>query len=254
MSQGLRIRVPHGGAGALIYYQGFSEPQTARFVMRFLRPGMTFIDIGAHVGEYTLLAAQAVGEAGEVHSFEPNPQIFGLLRENVCLNGFSNVRLLNHAVSDRDGHANFKIFSEPSISRLDHGSSQKTPLQPQDLVNTVTVPTLRLDTYLGSPLRRVDLIKVDVEGAEQLVFLGATNLLSLPSAHAPVWIFEFSRENYAKFGFEPDGVREFLMRHEYRTWSLDGSPACSGSRFANIVAAKEGMLPCFCTEPSSRPA
>jgi len=61
MSQGLRIRVPHGGAGALIYYQGFSEPQTARFVMRFLRPGMTFIDIGAHVGEYTLLAAQAVG-------------------------------------------------------------------------------------------------------------------------------------------------------------------------------------------------
>ena len=55
---------PKGGAGALIYYQGYSEPETARFLTAFLKPGMTFWDVGAHIGEYSLLAARCVGGAG----------------------------------------------------------------------------------------------------------------------------------------------------------------------------------------------
>ena len=70
---GQRILVLKSGAGALIYYQGFSEPETADFLLRFLGTGMCFLDVGAHIGEYSLLAAPIVGAAGSVHAFEPNP-------------------------------------------------------------------------------------------------------------------------------------------------------------------------------------
>src|SRR5665213_715101 len=74
---------PKGGAGALIYYQGYSEPETARFLTAFLKSGMTFWDVGAHIGEYSLLAARSVGSVGHVHAFEQQPKVFEFLLRNV---------------------------------------------------------------------------------------------------------------------------------------------------------------------------
>ncbi len=99
----LKINIPKSGSGSLIYYQGFSEIETATFVSSFLRPGMTFIDVGAHIGEYTLLAAKLVGDAGQVHAFEPQPSLFPLLQDGIQLNEFSHVTANQLALCDHVG-------------------------------------------------------------------------------------------------------------------------------------------------------
>lgn len=73
LDNGLRLSAPHSGAAALIYYLGSSEPTTTVLLNHHLRPGMVVIDIGAHLGEYTLRASQLVGKTGQVHAFEPDP-------------------------------------------------------------------------------------------------------------------------------------------------------------------------------------
>src|SRR5215470_17031971 len=115
---GIQMALPKGGAGALIFYQGFSEPETAALILKFLKPGMVFLDLGAHVGEYSLLAAHAVGSIGEVHAFEANPEIFDLLLYNLRLNDLGNVFSHNSAVSDWDGEMEFEIYAEPSVCAL----------------------------------------------------------------------------------------------------------------------------------------
>ena len=72
---GFRIAVPRSLVGKLIFYQGPSEPETRELLLRLFRPGMVVLDVGANVGEYTLLAARSVGLNGKVHAFEPNASL-----------------------------------------------------------------------------------------------------------------------------------------------------------------------------------
>src|SRR5204863_4628396 len=89
----IKMFAPKGGAGALIYYQGNSEPETALFLTGFLKPGMVFWDIGAHIGEYSVIASKCVGTAGRVHALEPRPDVYEFLERNVVANGLSNVTI-----------------------------------------------------------------------------------------------------------------------------------------------------------------
>ena len=245
LPNGSPILVPAGGAGALIYYQGFSETDTADFVLRFLAPGMTFLDIGAHFGEYTVLAASRVGEGGRVHAFEPNPEIFDLLSENVRINALENVRLHPTAVSDREGQQEFRVFREPSLSSLMPPSAGGRAVGRGE--RSFPVRTVCLDGLIDDIGGRIDLVKVDVEGAEMLVFRGAGALLRLPADQAPVWIFEHAAENYAAFGFRTSEVLSLLDAHGYEihTYSaLQGLGPVSSralpSDVINLVAVKKG--------------
>ena len=114
----LEILAPKGGAGALIYYQGYSEPETARVLKKLLKPGMTFWDVGAHIGEYSLLAARCVGAGGHVDAFEPQPAMFAFLQRNVIANGLGNVTSHCLAVSDQEGPGRLSLHPEPSMSFL----------------------------------------------------------------------------------------------------------------------------------------
>ena len=71
-----RLLTVHGGIGHLLYCDGVSEPEVTEFVKHVLRPGMIFVDVGAHLGEHALLAAKIVGHQGHVHAFEPRPDVF----------------------------------------------------------------------------------------------------------------------------------------------------------------------------------
>jgi len=206
---GLRIAVVRTGPGALIFYQGFSEPDTAEFVGRFLRPGMTVIDVGAYVGEYTLLSARLVGPPGHVHAFEPNPALFHLLSHNVTANGLTNVTVNEAAVAEADGDAVLDIPEEAALASL-------RPAGAAAGVAGSRVRTVRLDDYVaGRGLGSVDLIKVDVEGAERRVFDGARDLMMAEPALAPVLLFEHAPHNYARHGYAPEAVFATLRSHGY---------------------------------------
>lgn len=236
----LKISIPKTGSGSLIYYQGYSELETADFMMRFLRPGMTLIDIGAHIGEYTLLAAQAVGESGQVHGFEPQPGIFPILSENVQMNNLRNVTLNCKAVSNSIGEVEFEVFSEPSVSSI------RKLVASASAEKLVKVATISLDAYWSQQDAKIDLIKVDVEGAEKLVFEGAEGLMSLPASTAPVWLFEYSPSAYAGFGYLASDLLNLLSKHNYKVWQYDGDgkitdfdPSIPVKQIINLIAAKD---------------
>jgi hypothetical protein len=92
------------------------EPAELHFVARFLRPGMTFLDVGANGGLFSLVAARAVGAAGLVHAFEPAQTEFELLQHNLTLNGFTHVIANQVAVSDTIGQTRFAICQDGPTS------------------------------------------------------------------------------------------------------------------------------------------
>ncbi len=204
----LRIAITKSGAGALIYYQGVAEPETRDFLLRFLKTGMVFLDIGAHLGEFALYAATKVGTTGEVHAFEPHPEICEILRQNVALNAFQGIKVSQAAVSDIDGSVEFAISEDPAASFI---WSKKA--QAATRIRTIEVPSITLDTYWKGNGKKIDLIKVDVEGAELLVLKGSRSLLCKESTDAPVIHFEYFPSNMTTFGYDPQDLFTFL--HDY---------------------------------------
>jgi FkbM family methyltransferase len=236
----LNVLAPKGGAGALIYYLGYSEPETAAFVTGFLKPGMVFWDIGAHIGEYSLLAARTVGPAGRVEALEPQPAIRDYLAANIELNHFSNIRVHRFAAAEHIGEATLALCGEPSTAHLTN-----TP----HVSECVRVPTISLDAFLAFTGTVPNLVKVDVEGAEKQVLHGAQSLLSMPAQSAPVWIMEYSPENCSSNGYAAESLVDKFSAAGYRTYGLqaDGrvtpwpaSPRLRGT--LNFVASKGDLI------------
>ena len=239
------IAVAKDGQGSLLFYQGFSEPETEDFILRFLKPGMVFFDVGAHIGKYTLLGARPVQPGGEVHSFEPNPDMFKLLTHNAAANNLQKVFLNRNAVSDRDGPMEFEVCAETLFSAL---RRKEVRLPGREPVKVISVDSIRLDTYLARTRRRADLVKVDVEGAELMVFLGSKSLLALPPEMAPVWVFEYEPENYASFGYAPQALFALLTDAGYGIWHsreeghcVPVDPLSIPPNVNNLIAAKKGI-------------
>jgi len=144
-----------------IFYFGFWEPNNSSLISSILRPGDVFVDIGANIGYYTLLASTLVGSGGRVVSIEASPAIFEQLRTNVVLNKASNVRMVNIAVSDSTGQ--LPLYGG---GRWNRGATSTAPRQPGQALEA-TVPAAPLDRLLSDDeMQRVALVKIDIEGGE----------------------------------------------------------------------------------------
>jgi len=171
--------------------------------------GMTVLDIGANIGYYTVLMARRVGAKGKVIAFEPNPVVFDELRTNVVLNKYENVILEKIALSDSNGYAKLYL---PAKGREAHGSLKSN--ETFVTKNEMDVKTEKLDDVLTRLcIDNVDFIKMDVEGAERLVFNGAKKLLS--SRERPVIIFECAENLCRAFGHRIYDVLSYLNAFDY---------------------------------------
>jgi FkbM family methyltransferase len=190
--------VPREVMNKALFLYGTVEISETRLVQALLQPGMTFIDVGANIGYYSLIAAKLVGAMGAVHCFEPNSDIRNTLETHVLLNGFENVTISGEALTDVTGTVRFykSIVSENNgISSIMPGSG---------LGEAESVPAVTLDDLAARLGRRIDLVKIDVEGAESQVFTGGRSLLSRPDA--PALIFE---------SFDVAPMRTFLSGYGY---------------------------------------
>ena len=214
LSDGRTIAVPQSGSGALIYYMGCSEPELTAFLKRILKPGMIFFDVGAHIGEYVIVGATTVAPNGEVHAFEPDERNFNLLQNNVKMNNLSNVVLNFTAVYEENTTLELIQTQEPSTSHIASNSLIETG-------SFQTVKAITLDSYKNNKgIDRVDVLKIDVEGAELFVLRGAETLLDKPKGKAPIVIFEYSQANCQRFGYHPDDIIKFLKSKGYTIWVL----------------------------------
>jgi FkbM family methyltransferase len=167
--EGYRMRIDWTRFRSFIY--GTWEPEVLGAVTSTVTPGMTVIDIGAHIGYYTLLFAKLAGADGRIISFEPFPQNFALLKENVGLNHLDHVLVLPQAVFSRDDEIMLTVPDE--LHNSGEASVAQTPGTAQ-----LRVQALTLDSYCGSASVQPDFLKMDVEGAEYDVLLGARETIT----------------------------------------------------------------------------
>jgi len=181
--------------------------EEARFAA-LLKPGMTVFDVGANLGIYTLLASRVVGRSGAVHSFEPVPQMFGYLSEAARRTGLRNAVLNPVAVSEQEGAVTMYLADERKRS----GWHALAPSPERS--GRVDVRAVTLDGYAREKgIRRVHVLKIDIEGAELLAFRGAPGLLSGPEA--PIIQSEMCDEHTAHFGYTCADAKAHLAEHGY---------------------------------------
>lgn len=137
---------------------GSYEPESTTLIQHNLKKGEKFLDLGANIGYFTLLAAKIVGDNGVVHSFEPYPPARNQLSENVVLNHVTNVVIHPEALSNRDGRATFYVSKgDTSLNNM------IGPIGPD--AEQISVPVGRVDDLVPRDFV-VDLVKMDIEGEE----------------------------------------------------------------------------------------
>jgi FkbM family methyltransferase len=197
------------------------ETDTQLALRRLLKPGATAFDIGAQVGFFTVLLADLVGPGGLVFSFEPYPPNRRMLHSNINSNRLHWVTCLPFACSDKEGTAVLSInpINDGGHSLGDFKDNPDIAGRPADTLVKVPVKTTTLDTVARMHrIRRIDLLKVDVEGAETLVFAGASHILS--RADAPVLICEVGDKAQRQFGKTEKDLRRLLYGYGYRSYFI----------------------------------
>jgi len=192
LGNGMKVNVGLGDmVGCHISSSGWYEHELVKYVRSVLTPDTIFFDIGAHVGQYSMLAAPIVRQ---VHAFEPSPITFKFLKQNVADNHLSNVTINQCAVSDLEGNASLGLSSPANPG----GNSLLSTGEEQVPVRCTTI-----DAYTkGMELTGMKIVmKIDVEGAEEMVLSGARHLMS----HSPTIIFE-------RFGDKPLTLPGFKIR------------------------------------------
>jgi FkbM family methyltransferase len=212
--QRITVTLPEDVSVAL-HRRGFVEYELSSFYLSRLRSGMTFFDVGAHVGYFSMLASAAVGPTGKVVAFEPTPSTFGLLTRNT--HSQKNVTAVHSAVwsepsslTMRDFGVGFSAYNSVFEPRLPKAVRVSVGEQ------THSVPAVRLDDYASEHGCNPDFVKIDVESAEMQVLLGMQQLLSGPR---PVLSLEVGDVGVAEAPRSRELV-EKVVAFDYRSYEL----------------------------------
>ena len=161
---------------AVICATGQWEPNVTQYILDNLKPGETFIDVGANIGYYTLLASRIVGPAGAVFSIEASKSIFERLQRNVSLNDCGNVTCINAAASDSTGELSIYLAGHENLG---HSTTVKSLATREGMLFEQKVRADTVEALVGGAiLRQARLIKIDVEGAELAVLKPLIGMLS----------------------------------------------------------------------------
>jgi FkbM family methyltransferase len=222
-SQPLTSRLPDGSrmecdlrdeVQRQIYFQGVYEPIETFLFTRLIHPCATIIDVGANVGQYTLLASSATGPRGAVHSFEPVPRNFNCLRRHVEANRLTNVYLNPIAL--------WHEATELSLglpTRRENAGAYSVGSAVNSTVPVITTRAVRLDDYVTERcLPRIDLIKMDIEGAEWGALQGMSKVLG---RDRPLILMEVLHETCARLGYDPVVFWKYLVGDfGYTAWRI----------------------------------
>ena len=229
-----------------VCFTGRYEPQDTALLRRLLKPGMTFVDVGANWGYFTLLAAHLVGSGGRVLSVEPDPRLYGVLCENVERNRLRQVSAHRVAASDRDGTLTLAGFDE---SGGNFGLSRVVEEEP-DGGARFSVPARSLDALLDEQggFGRVDVLKMDIEGAEDLALAGMR--AGLAGGRYRCVLLELHPTLLAERSRSVGEVVGLLAGAGYRGWRIDHTPAATRrAAYSSRVRVGEFLSPLGRDEP-----
>lgn len=176
------------------WWQGKSrERQTMEAFARMIKPGQTVIEVGGHIGYITQYFAHLVGPRGQVVVFEPGPNNLPYLEANIC--DLRNAILEKRAVADKDGEVSFFVEdvtgqNNSIIDDYDMFLENRAAAFSSEPVHKITVPCVKMDSYVDRVARKPDFMKIDAEGAEYLILSGMEQVLE---KDRPIIMVELTR-------------------------------------------------------------
>ncbi|MBI4250268.1 FkbM family methyltransferase, partial [Candidatus Uhrbacteria bacterium] len=227
---GFRFHLDKGDTHRLSLRLEYEKEEIA-FVKKLLKEGDCVADIGAHIGIYSIVTSHLVGKRGHVYAFEAHPENFSTLLKNVEENNAYNVTCEPMAVTNRSGHVTLFESERSGAHRL----SQSRFCTPKKII----VPSIRMDDYFKQNDKKIDFIKMDIEGAEFFALQGMATILSknrsliLQTEFAPCSIVEYGitaelfLATLKRFGFnfytiqsnvlQKNAVEELLKKYPHTT-------------------------------------
>ena len=193
------------------------ERGEVKFLESIVKEGMNAIDIGANVGITTVTVARKIGRRGKLYSFEPTPEYFNILKENISSNGLENVKVYELAVTDQVGRAPFSQKELSSGIVFEEGAKK------------FEVSTTSIDRFLSEEkIERIDLINMDCEGSELLVLKGAKETLRKNK----VKIFcEIHHDFLKQLGQSVEELVQYLQGLEFQVQSVSLDDLKMGNNF-----------------------
>ena len=195
--------------GLYLLAKNITEQPEKNIFRKYVEPGMIVADIGANIGFFTGLFSRLVGPTGQVHAFEPDPLIYSILKRRTAALPLHNISVNKIALSDREGttvlYSSRKNRADNRIFRFPEKSGE---------IEQTNVATTTLDAYCErNGIKKIDAVKIDVEGAEPAVLRGMQSLLR---NHPPAWIaLEFFPDGLRGANEDPSTFWNFLHDHGY---------------------------------------
>jgi len=251
----LRLKIDRSSfIGSSIYWNGYSSLNELYLLNRLLEPHMVFVDIGANQGEFTLYAAKRL-PAGKVLAFEPVEERYRHLIENVQMNGFENISAYNFGLSNRAGES--EMYMPDNIRRSNQTfnglANEGTASVFRSSARPSRTCTARFETFdrvfRESRLSRLDVIKIDVEGAELHVLRGARDAIE---QYRPVIMMELSAESLEAAGHTTGDVMDFLDNLHYEPFlignfrSIDVWRHGFTGRYGRLIQLDRHNVPDYC--------
>jgi FkbM family methyltransferase len=187
------------------YWLGTYEPELQQAIKDWVQPGWVVYDVGANIGYISLSLARAVGEQGQVYAFEALPANVARLRQNVSLNAWAKVEVVQAAVTGAPGEVQFLVGPSGGMGKAAGSAGREL-----DYAAQIRVPAVVLDEYVykkGNPAPQA--IKLDIEGGEVLALPGMRRLLH---EHRPLVFLELHGETAARVAWETLTSASYILR------------------------------------------
>jgi FkbM family methyltransferase len=220
----LRIRYnPHEYIGYSFHFRQTYSYNTLKLISQFLRPNMSFIDIGANYGIFTLVAAWTINQIGsksKCYSFEPQPNLYNAIQENIKLNQLENIVVFNCALSDKSGELNIRFPNKYNLGEAALVINENE----EDKLPSIKVAVKTLSDVLGDELHNQQnsnesfAMKIDVEGCEYNVLLGAERLFN--NRKPEFILLECDDRMLHRFGSSAKSLVELLHSYQFELFAL----------------------------------
>ncbi|MFY7666610.1 FkbM family methyltransferase [Flavobacterium sp.] len=235
LSPTIKIKLFKQSAISELIYRGFEESEI-QFLKETLTEGDYFLDIGANIGLFSLFAAEKVGTSGKVIAFEPAPDTFQKLTENIQINNFTNVELHNLGVSDQVSKIPFFV----SQNGYDAWNSFGKLTNKSQTIST-EVEVKPLDSLLQeTDISKIKLVKIDVEGWEKFVLQGGEHFFK---TQQPIVMMEFTESTCFEVGYMVQELYDIMETYGYRWYELKNQQLIPHKKqlhypYNNLIAKK----------------
>lgn len=229
-----------------VFFTGQYEPQETAVLRALLGPGSTFVDVGAHWGYFSLLAAGLIGPSGRAIAIEADPRIHDTLAANLALNQVPWVTAHHVAIAAGPGTVELLGYSD---TQENWGLSRIAGAGAEGASTRFQVPTKALDDLLDElGVRTADLVKMDIEGAEGFALQGMER--GMKDGRYRRLLLELHPAELRGHGTDPLALLQRLAGAGYRGWTVDHSPATTRrAAYDSSFGAKDALLPLDLSRP-----